>query len=79
MTPIVLLASLATLGYAAWYLLLCMVAPWKRCDHCDGTGHHRTIIGTHRECRRCDGTRLRVRTGRRIIEHIRDEYRAGHQ
>ncbi|TCB95813.1 hypothetical protein E0H26_18600 [Micromonospora zingiberis] len=79
MTTILLLASLATLGYAAWYLILCSVSPWERCRRCHGARSHRTAIGTRRDCPRCDGTGIRVRIGRRLLDYIRTEYRAGSQ
>lgn len=72
MGTIALLASLTTLGYATSYLIMCVVCPWGRCTRCHGT---RTR--TRRDCRRCDGTGRRVRLGRRLIEHIRAEYRDG--
>ncbi|SCL18138.1 hypothetical protein GA0070616_1441 [Micromonospora nigra] len=77
MTTIALLASLAAFGYTVWYLILCVVAPWGRCRRCRGRRNHRTAIGTRRDCRRCDGTGRRVRIGRRLIEYVRAEYRAG--
>ncbi|MEU8188065.1 hypothetical protein [Micromonospora carbonacea] len=79
MTPILLLASLATLIYAASYLAVCAVSPWGRCRRCHGHRSHRTTIGTRRDCPRCDGTGIRVRTGRRLLDHIRIEYRDGQQ
>lgn len=77
MTTILLLASLTTLGYATWYLILCAASPWGRCRRCHGRRSHRTTIGTRRDCPRCDGTGIRPRVGRRIAEYIRAEYRAG--
>ncbi|TDB78415.1 hypothetical protein [Micromonospora sp. KC721] len=79
MTTIALLASLAILGYALCYLAVCAASPWGRCRRCHGRRYHRTAIGTRRDCRRCDGTGIRVRLGRRLIDYIRAEYRAGHQ
>ncbi|MGC5330678.1 hypothetical protein [Micromonospora sp. DT62] len=79
MTTIALLASLAALGYALCYLAVCFTSPWGRCRRCHGRRSHRTAIGTRRDCRRCDGTGIRVRYGRRLIDYIRTEYRAGHQ
>ncbi|MGW1059296.1 hypothetical protein [Micromonospora rubida] len=79
MVPIALLASLATLIYAASYLAVCAVSPWGRCGRCHGARSHRTAIGTRRNCPRCDGTGIRVRTGRRLLDYIRTEYRAGQQ
>lgn len=66
----ILLASLATLSYTAWYSIMCMVAPFGRCWHC----HNRK---KRRDCRWCDGTRRRIRIGRRIFEYIRAEYDRG--
>ena len=72
------LASLTTLGYAAWYILISVLAPWRACRRCHGTGHtgHR---GARRgqDCRPCDGTGRRVRLGRRLYEHLATEYRTG--
>ncbi|MEV0325100.1 hypothetical protein AB0H63_01435 [Micromonospora echinospora] len=79
MTPIVLLASLAALIYAASYAIRCAISPWGRCRRCHGTGNRPALIGRRRDCPRCNGTGIRVRIGRRIAEHIRTEYRAGHQ
>ncbi|MFY1657073.1 hypothetical protein [Micromonospora sp. WMMD1274] len=79
MTTIALLASLATLGYTLCYLAVCVASPWGRCRRCHGRRYHRTTIGTRRDCRRCDGTGIQVRLGRRLINYIRTEYRAGHQ
>ncbi|MFD6640162.1 hypothetical protein ACFWDN_30585 [Micromonospora chalcea] len=79
MTTIVLLASLTALGYTLCYLGVCAASPWGRCRRCHGRRYHRTTIGTRRDCRRCDGTGIRVRLGRRLINYIRAEYRAGHQ
>ncbi|SCL21348.1 hypothetical protein GA0070616_2276 [Micromonospora nigra] len=77
MTLTLLLASLATLIYAASYLIKCAVSPWGRCRRCHGRRYHHTSIGTRRDCTRCDGTGIRVRPGRRLIDYIRAEYRDG--
>ncbi|MFC4146809.1 hypothetical protein ACFO0M_11155 [Micromonospora mangrovi] len=79
MTTIALLASLTVLGYALCYLVVCVASPWGRCRRCHGRRYHRTAIGTRRDCRRCDGTGIRVRAGRRLLDHIRAEYRDGHR
>ncbi|WP_320069563.1 hypothetical protein [Micromonospora sp. RTGN7] len=79
MVPILLLASLTALIYAASYLAVCAVSPWGRCHRCHGRRFHRTAIGTRRDCPRCDGTGIRVRTGRRLLDYVRAEYRAGQQ
>ena len=79
MTTILPLASLAALGYATWYLILCAASPWGRCWRCHGRRYHRTTIGTRRDCHHCDATGIRVRAGRRLLDYIRTEYRDGHQ
>ncbi|MDG4753790.1 hypothetical protein O7630_22895 [Micromonospora sp. WMMD718] len=79
MTTIALLASLTILSYALCYLAVCAASPWGRCRRCHGRRYHRTAIGTRRDCRRCDGTGIRVRLGRRLLDYIRNEYRGGHQ
>ncbi|GAA3765916.1 hypothetical protein [Micromonospora maritima] len=79
MTTIALLASLTILGYALCYLAVCAASPWARCRRCHGRRYHRMAIGTRRDCRRCDGTGIRVRIGRRLLDYIRAEYRGGHQ
>lgn len=77
MTPILLLASLTILVYAASHLAVCVLSPWGRCRRCHGARSHRTAIGTRRDCPRCDGTGIRIRIGRRLIEYLHAEYRAG--
>lgn len=76
MTSTVTLASLALTGYAAYYLIACVLFPFGRCHRCHGTGHRHTITGRRRECRRCHATGRRIRIGRRLYEHIRTEYRS---
>ncbi|MCN0150563.1 hypothetical protein [Salinispora arenicola] len=81
MTPRTLLATapcltlvLLTLGYLA----ACVVVPFGRCRTCHGTGRKRFPVSrAGRECRRCAGTGLRLRVGRHVINHIKDEYQAG--
>jgi hypothetical protein len=75
MTPILLLASLLTAGYAAWYLILCVAAPFGRCRHCDGRRNR--LDRRHRDCRWCDGTGRRVRIGRRLYNYLRAEHERG--
>ncbi|MBN1172670.1 MAG: hypothetical protein JXA67_10900 [Micromonosporaceae bacterium] len=79
MNPLAVLASLLTIGYAAWYILLCSFSPFGPCRRCQGTGHlpGRIIRRLGRPCPRCDGTGRRVRIGRRIAEYVRAEYREG--
>ncbi|MCG5440291.1 hypothetical protein [Micromonospora foliorum] len=81
MLTIAALASLTILGYAAFYLIKCYASPFGRCRRCKGAGQRPGLIIRRltRECRRCAATGKRVRVGRRLIEHIRTEYRAGNQ
>ncbi|SCF33978.1 hypothetical protein [Micromonospora mirobrigensis] len=81
MVTLVLLASLALAGYALSYLALCYAKPFGRCRRCKGAGQRPGLIIRRltRECRRCGATGKRVRVGRRLIEHVRTEYRAGQQ
>ncbi|HEX6970314.1 MAG TPA: hypothetical protein VF174_16085 [Micromonosporaceae bacterium] len=66
----ILLASSLILSYTAWYSIMCAVAPFTRCRHC--RNHPRG-----RDCRWCDGTRRRLRIGRRLYNHFRTEYHRG--
>jgi hypothetical protein len=59
MPALSLLASLATLTAAAVYALACWQAPFGPCR-----------IHRGRLCRRCDGTRRRVRYGRRLVHYL---------
>jgi len=69
------LASTILVGYAAWYAVLCVAAPFGRCRRCDGRRNR--LDRRHRDCRACDGTGRRVRIGRRLYEYIRDEHQRG--
>ncbi|RJL29951.1 hypothetical protein [Bailinhaonella thermotolerans] len=59
-----LAAALAALIYAA----MCAVAPFGPCPRCaPGKGRKRKAA----HCRHCDGTGLRLRTGRRLFNYLR--------
>ena len=75
------LASLAALGYSAFYLLMCAAFPFGNCRRCKGTGKLYSPIFTKafRLCPRCAGTGRRVRIGRRVYEYLRGEYKAGNR
>ena len=79
MTPLALLASLASLGYAACYLLMCAAFPFGHCRRCKGAGKLYSPFSRRvfRLCPRCDGTGRRVRIGRRIYEYFRAEHAKG--
>jgi hypothetical protein len=71
-----MLAASALLAIATLcYIGLCVASPFGRCRACDGLGHQlitkKTITGNvrHRrgkDCRRCQGTGIRLRIGRRL-------------
>lgn len=78
MTRAAALATLAILGYTAYYLAACALFPFGNCRRCHGTGKRRTPLGRGLHlCRRCDGTGRRVRLGRRIYDYLRNEYDQG--
>lgn len=81
MTPLALLASLASLGYTACYLLMCAAFPFGHCRRCKGAGKLYSPFSRRvfRLCPRCDGTGRRVRIGRRIYEYFRSEHAKGHK
>lgn len=70
LTPIL---TAATLGYS----LACWVKPFRACTRCDGMGRIRgKLTRRPRPCRRCRGTGLRLRIGRRIhnrLTHLHTE------
>lgn len=79
MDTLALLASLTTVGYAAWYMLMCAAFPFGHCRRCSGVGKRYSPLSKKifRLCPRCEGTGRRVRIGRRIYEYFRGEYRRG--
>ncbi len=78
MTHPVVLASLAALGYAAYYLIACAIFPFGHCRRCRGDGKRRSPSRrTFRLCRRCEGTGRRVRIGRRVWTYLRNEHDTG--
>jgi hypothetical protein len=75
-TPVILLASLAILGYCLYYLAVCAAAPFGHCRRCHAAGGRGR---SGRDCRRCNGTGRRVRLGRRAYDYLRDEYQRGNR
>lgn len=81
MSPLGSLAStllvaspLITLGY----LGLCLVWPFRACRRCHGDGQFHGLFGGIRLCGQCNGTGLRLRPGRRVINALRRVYRDLH-
>ncbi|MFG3410204.1 hypothetical protein [Streptomyces sp. NPDC048142] len=64
------LASLLILLTTAGYAVLCAVRPFAPCRKCSGIGV-RTRRRTITLCRRCHGTRARLRIGRRLLNNSR--------
>lgn len=65
--PLILIALLVTLGY----ITVCVIWPFGPCRSCRGTGKLRSPTGrAWRYCRRCRGTGARLRTGRRLSNHL---------
>lgn len=76
--PLASILALALTGYTAWYLAVCITAPFYRHKPCHGTGRRITRIrGRVVACRRCKGTGRRVRRGRRVWTWLRAEHHAG--
>ncbi|MET9269382.1 hypothetical protein [Kribbella sp. NPDC003557] len=62
----------------AFYLFTCLVWPFGKCRKCKGVGKFKSPFGNaYRHCPRCDGSGLRVRLGRHVINHIRAVRGAG--
>lgn len=72
MTPEVIVT--ATLIAAVFiYVLLCWILPFGRCRACSGIGNRRTLLLRRvTSCRRCKGTGLRLRIGRRLYNAVAD-------
>jgi hypothetical protein len=61
-----------------FYLLTCLVWPFGKCRRCKGAGKFKSPFGrAYRYCGKCDGSGLRVRLGRHVINHIRAVHGAG--
>ncbi|MEU4193162.1 hypothetical protein AB0E69_14780 [Kribbella sp. NPDC026611] len=63
---------------AAFYLFTCLVWPFGKCRRCKGVGKFKSPFGkAYRRCGKCDGSGLRVRLGRHVINHMRAVRGAG--
>lgn len=65
------LALLITLSH----LVSCVIRPFGPCPRCQGYGHLRGWLSGIRICAACDGTGIRLRLGRRVINTFRRLYR----
>jgi hypothetical protein len=70
--PLLIPGLLLTLGY----LGTCLLFPFRACKHCHGHGQLQGWLGGIRFCPACDGTGLRLRAGRRLINALRRSYRS---
>lgn len=60
-------AILAGLVWLAGYGVACRIWPFTACGKCEGRGQFRSPSGrAWRNCRRCKGSRSKVRFGRRL-------------
>ena len=66
-----LLTSATLLLTTCGYAVLCAVQPFVPCRKCGGTGTRTVRRNRIKLCRRCHGTRYRLRIGRRIHNHSR--------
>lgn len=72
------LAAIAA-AVAGIYLASCAVWPFTNCRKCHGLGRFHAPSGrAWRRCRRCKGTGSRLRTGRRLINHLRRFHNDAH-
>lgn len=83
MDPVTLLAIaaiLVPLVVTLRYAMACWIHPFATCRKCHGKRHlpNRIGRGTH-ECRRCEGTGLRLRWGRHAFNFARRLYRDGNR
>ncbi|ADB34568.1 hypothetical protein Kfla_5562 [Kribbella flavida DSM 17836] len=70
--------TLIVTGVIAFYLLTCLIWPFGRCRRCNGAGKHKSPFGkAYRYCGRCQGSGMRVRIGRHVINYIRAARGAG--
>jgi hypothetical protein len=69
--PLLIPGLLLTLGY----LGMCLLFPFRACRHCHGHGQLQGWLGGIRFCPACEGTGLRLRAGRRLINAVRRNYR----
>lgn len=77
MTPLTAFAStvfLPALIITLGYLGSCVFWPFTACRRCHGYGQRHGWLGGIRFCPACDGTGLRLRFGRRVINSVRRIY-----
>jgi hypothetical protein len=71
---------LPALAVTFCYVVACLVWPFAACRKCGGAGRHRSPSGrAWRYCHRCHGTGARLRTGRRIYNHLHQTWKDSHR
>jgi hypothetical protein len=71
--------TLTATALVVGYVLLCWIKPFGRCWRCRRTGSHKRLITRRlRTCRRCRGSGLRLRHGRRIFNYFARIHREAH-
>ncbi|GAA1608760.1 hypothetical protein ACFQY4_46065 [Catellatospora bangladeshensis] len=72
MTP-ELIVTATLIAATLIYVLLCWILPFGRCRACSGTGNRRILLLRRVTfCRRCKGSGLRLRIGRRLYNTVHD-------
>lgn len=68
-----LIVAVATLLWAVYYGLACLIWPFRECRKCQGVGKFRARWGGRgwRRCPRCKGSGERLRLGRRVWNYVR--------
>jgi hypothetical protein len=73
------LLLLAGLLWGVGYLVACWLYPFAPCRRCAGSGKRRAPWNRRafRLCNRCDGDGHRLRTGRLVLNYLRDLHDKG--
>jgi hypothetical protein len=75
-TLLAITLALAPLFLTLRYVLACWIRPFATCRKCGGKRHLPNRIGRGwHDCRRCNGTGLRLRWGRRAFTYFRHLHR----
>ncbi|WP_186763003.1 hypothetical protein [Lentzea tibetensis] len=70
-------AWLALTALALVYGLACWAFPYGKCRPCKGMGRFHGGLGGIRLCKRCDGSGLKLRAGRKFLNSLRRHARRG--
>lgn len=64
-------AWLLLIAFALVYAVACWAFPFRKCPACKGIGRRIGGFGGIRLCHRCDGSGLKLRAGRRVLNALR--------